>query len=127
MAAELGYRDLAYAYFVDAAVMDLGDIGGNVRDGLHIASLAGTWLALVYGFAGLRVRRGVLHFRPRLPEGWRRLRFTLAFRGRRLAVTLFAESIEYRLLEGESLVVHHVGESLLLQPGAAVERPCGEA
>jgi len=58
MASEIGYHATAYRYFADALVMDLGDIGGNVRDGLHIAALGGTWMAIVYGFAGLRDQGG---------------------------------------------------------------------
>jgi alpha,alpha-trehalose phosphorylase len=54
VAAEVGYCDKACRYFADACAMDLGDVGGNVRDGLHVAALGGTWMALVYGFAGLR-------------------------------------------------------------------------
>jgi trehalose/maltose hydrolase-like predicted phosphorylase len=69
MAVELGYYAQAYRYFADAVVMDLGDIGGNVRDGLHIASLGGTWMALVHGFAGLCDHGGRLRFHPWLPEG----------------------------------------------------------
>ena len=126
MAAELGYAERAYRYFADAAVMDLGDIGGNVRDGLHVASLAGTWIAVVHGFAGLRDRGGELRFRPRLPDGWTRLRFRLRAHGELLEVDLCPQSAGYRLLSGGSLQLWHEGRPLRLEGGAPIQVPIGE-
>jgi alpha,alpha-trehalose phosphorylase len=123
MAAEVGYREKAYRYFADALVMDLGDIGGNVRDGLHVAALGGTWMALIFGFAGLRDHGGTLRFRPQLPEGWTRLRFRLAFRGHRLEVELRPDRAEYRLLHGRQLQIEHEGEEVRLRRGELVSRP----
>ncbi|MEZ4331850.1 MAG: glycosyl hydrolase family 65 protein [Myxococcota bacterium] len=114
MAAELGYREQAYLYFTDALVMDLGDIGGNVRDGLHVAALGGTWMAVVHGFAGLRDRDGVLRFRPDLPDGWDRLRFRLAPKGGVLEVEMQPGQTIYRLLEGEALEIRHDDERVVL-------------
>jgi alpha,alpha-trehalose phosphorylase len=114
MAFELGYHEKAYSYFADAVAMDLGDIGGNVKDGLHIASLAGTWLALVHGFAGLRDRGGRLSFRPRLPDDWTRLRFRLRVRDELLELDVRPGSVTYRLLNGTELEIQHEHESLRL-------------
>ncbi len=123
MACELGYDERAYRYFADAAVMDLGDIGGNLRDGLHIASLAGTWMALVYGFAGLRDRDGRLRFRPALPAGWRSFRFRLRAHGEQLEVEVGTDRVRYRLLTGGRLEIEHDGEALELAAGRPAERP----
>ena len=123
VAAELGYRGKAWRYFADAAAMDLGDIGGNVREGLHVAALGGTWMALVHGFAGLRDRHGELRFRPYLPDGWTRMRFRLRVRGQRLEVEVRGDAVAYRLLEGDGLQIEHAGERLALAPGAPVRRP----
>lgn len=112
MASELGYHDKAYRYFADALIMDLGDIGGNVKDGLHVASLGGTWMALVFGFAGLRDSGGRLRFRPRLPDGWQGLRFRLRIRGHRLEVRLRPDEVEYRLVEGKHLLLEHEGQKI---------------
>src|ERR1700684_1200536 len=68
IAAEVGYLGLAYAYYREAARMDLDDLEHNVRDGLHIASLAGSWTAAVAGFGGMRDGGDQLSFKPRLPE-----------------------------------------------------------
>src|SRR5207248_799764 len=67
IAAEVGHLELAYDYFGEAALMDLRDLEHNTRDGLHIASLAGAWLAAVGGFGGMRDHGGSLSFAPRLP------------------------------------------------------------
>ena len=86
IAAEVGHLDLAFDYLGEAALMDLRDLEHNTRDGVHIASLAGAWIALVGGFGGLRHRDGTVSFAPRLPQALSRLAFTLLIRGRRLRV-----------------------------------------
>ena len=68
VAAEIGDVRAAEEYFIDAAAVDLADVANNVRDGVHVASAGGTWLAAVYGFAGLRDGGAELSFRPLLPE-----------------------------------------------------------
>jgi alpha,alpha-trehalose phosphorylase len=122
MAAETGHLDLAHDYLGEAALMDLGDLEHNTRDGLHIASLAGTWTALVAGLGGMRVQDGELGFTPRLPGGITRLIFRMRFRGRRLKVHVTAKEAVYELLGGEPLEISHNGASLLLGSGA-VTRP----
>ena len=112
MADETGQLDLAHDYLGEAALIDLDDREMNTGDGLHLASLAGAWTALVAGFGGLRARNGVLHFAPRLPGGITRLRFVLRYRGRRIAVVVTAGEASYQLLDGEPLVVVHHGEKL---------------
>lgn len=107
MSAELGYIDLAYRYFMKTARMDLDDINGNVRDGVHMAAMAGTWIALVCGFAGLRDHDGELSFNPRLPARWTRLSFRLTVRGSLLEIEIGKEAVRYTLLEGESLSFRH--------------------
>ena len=121
VAAELGYDDLAYRYMVSALLMDLADVGGNVKDGCHIASMGGTWMAIAYGLAGLRDRNGEISFNPRPITGLKRLRFQLAIRGQRLAVELNDE-IVYTLLEGGGLQIRHRGEVLDLSPGEPIRR-----
>ncbi|MEU3830921.1 family 65 glycosyl hydrolase [Streptomyces sp. SID486] len=112
IAALTGHLDLAYAYTSEAALMDLHDLEHNTRDGLHIASLAGTWMALVAGFGGMRREAGRLRFAPRLPERLRRLAFHVQFRGRRLRVDIGADKVTYALLDGEPLTLSHHGEPL---------------
>jgi alpha,alpha-trehalose phosphorylase len=114
MAAEVGYLDLAHDYLGEAALMDLRDLEHNTRDGLHIAALAGAWTALVVGFAGMRAVAGRLCFTPRLPDGITALRFRMRYRGRRIAVSITAGQVEYRLVRGEPLPLAHDGQEFEL-------------
>jgi alpha,alpha-trehalose phosphorylase len=114
VANEIGYRDRALDYYEFAAAMDLSDVGGNVRHGAHVASIGGTWMALVHGFAGLRDHGGAIAFSPRLPEGWSGLRFALRIRGARLRVEAGPDRTAYRLEEGEALEFRHEGEPVRL-------------
>ncbi|MEU2356245.1 glycosyl hydrolase family 65 protein [Streptomyces misionensis] len=129
LAAETGHLRLAYAYLHEAALMDLEDLEHNTRDGLHIASLAGTWIALVGGFGGLRWHLGkddrpdVLGFAPRLPEALSRVVFTVQLRGRRLKVDIGRTRVGYRLADGEPLTVLHHGEPVTVTAEASLERP----
>jgi alpha,alpha-trehalose phosphorylase len=115
LAAEVGHVQLARDYLAEAALMDLDDLEHNTKDGVHIASLAGAWLALVAGFGGMRHRAGQpLRFAPRLPPDSTRLAFRLFFRGRLLSLEVTDEHATYTLLEGEPLELGHHGESFTL-------------
>src|SRR5205085_6812047 len=103
VAADVGHLELAYDYFAEAALMDLHDLEHNTRDGVHIASLAGAWLAAVAGFGGMRDHDGNLSFAPRLPVRLERLSFRILFRGRRLGVVVTRSGATYALLEGPAL------------------------
>jgi alpha,alpha-trehalose phosphorylase len=109
VAAEVGFPDLAYSYFREAALMDLDDLEHNVRDGVHIASLAGAWAAAVAGFGGMRDEGDTLSFRPQLPEQITRLTFRLAYRGATIAVEVEPKQATYRLISGEAMRVGHYG------------------
>ncbi|MEV0182152.1 glycosyl hydrolase family 65 protein [Streptomyces sp. NPDC050625] len=123
IAAQAGHLRLAYDYAAEAALMDLEDLEHNTRDGLHIASLAGTWMVLVAGFGGLRRSGDGLRFAPRLPERFRRLAFGLQFLGRRLRVEIEADKAVYTLLDGDPLTIHHHGEPLTLDTDGPTVRP----
>jgi alpha,alpha-trehalose phosphorylase len=123
VAAEVGHLELAYDYFGEAALMDLADLQHNTRDGLHIASLAGTWLAAVAGFGGMRDHEGSLRFAPRLPEALDRLAFRLCFRGRRLLVDARSDHATYTLQHGAPLEISHHGVPVTLIVGEPVTCP----
>jgi alpha,alpha-trehalose phosphorylase len=95
--------------------MDLADVGGNVRDGCHIASMGGTWMMLTYGLGGMLDDDGTLSFRPRrAPEDNAVLRFPVTYRGQILEVEIGLEKVEYTLREGECLVLRHETEEIRL-------------
>lgn len=120
MAAEVGYHEMALDYFHDALYVDLGNLHGNTVDGMHIASCGGVWIALVYGFGGLRDHGASLSFDPRLPESWPGLSFHMTWRGTRLAVSLTQESITFSVVEGSSAPVTVRGTSYTVKAGSPV-------
>ncbi len=122
IATEVGQLDLAFDYLGEAALMDLLDLEHNTRDGVHIASLAGTWIALVSGFGGLRHRAKIVTFRPRLPEGIARLAFNIEVRGRRLQVEVTRSTARYLLAKGDPLEIVHYDKSLKLTAGQQQQR-----
>jgi alpha,alpha-trehalose phosphorylase len=117
VAAEVGHLELAYEYFREAALMDLDDLEHNTRDGVHIASLAGTWIAAVAGFGGMRDHDGELSFKPRLPSALSRLAFRLMFRGRKILVEVDTGHATYTLVDGAALEITHHGRRAELAPG----------
>ena len=115
IAAQIGDMDKAIRYGMAALLMDLADVGGNVKDGCHIASMGGTWMMLTYGFGGMRDDDGTLSFWPRrAPEDNAILRFPLTYRGQMLEVEIGLETVQYSLREGERLVIHHEKEEIQL-------------
>ncbi len=114
LAAELGYEDIAADYAAYAVLMDFADVGGNVKDGCHMASMGGSWMVFVYGFAGMRDHGGRWSFNPRLPKVLTRLRFPLTIGSCVLQVDIKRESATYTLQKGEALELWHEDEKLRL-------------
>jgi trehalose/maltose hydrolase-like predicted phosphorylase len=125
MCAEVGHLELAHDYLYEAALIDLRDLHHNTRDGMHMASLAGTWIALVAGFGGLRDDAGELALDPQLPEGISCLRFRLRWKGFRLTVDVNHDEVSYVLRDGpeHELSIRHAGENLDLHTDAPTAVP----
>jgi alpha,alpha-trehalose phosphorylase len=125
VAAEVGYHDKAYAYFMETARLDLDNTHGNTEYGVHTAAMAGTWLGVAYGFAGMRLDGAGLRFAPVLPEKWRGYRFKAHVHGALLEVEVDAGgAVAYRLLQGAQLTLSHRGRTLTLtaqQPEVRME------
>jgi alpha,alpha-trehalose phosphorylase len=115
IAAQIGDMEKAIRYGMAALLMDLADVGGNVKDGCHIASMGGTWMMLTYGLGGMRDNDGTLSFWPRrAPEDNAILRFPVTYRGQMLEVEIGQEKVEYALREGEYLLIRHETEEIQL-------------
>jgi alpha,alpha-trehalose phosphorylase len=115
IAAQAGDTEKAIRYGMAALLMDLADVGGNVKDGCHIASMGGTWMMLAYGLGGMRDDDGMLSFWPRrAPEDNAMLRFPVTYRGQMLDVEIGLGKVEYTLREGDSLVIRHETEEIQL-------------
>ncbi|MCR5252249.1 MAG: beta-phosphoglucomutase [Treponema sp.] len=136
MAAETGDTEKAFDYYNKTVRMDIDDVNGNSRDGIHTACMAGSWMSTVYGFAGFRDYGGVFTFDPKLPESWKGLGFSLAIKGHILDVKISHEEVTYSLRSaadgGKSdktledghrrgkLVIYHRNEKLELGQGDCV-------
>ena len=125
MCAEVGHLELAHDYAWEAALVDLRDLHANTRDGLHMASLAGAWSAIVEGFGGLRERGSVLALAPRLPDGITGLRFRLRHSGLRLLVEADHATVRVSLRDGTDarLPILLYDEAVEVTAGSVVERP----
>jgi alpha,alpha-trehalose phosphorylase len=119
-AVDAGKYRSAEEYLVDAAAVDIADTAGNLRDGVHVASAGGTWMAVVYGFAGYRWRGGIPEFSPTLPTRARRLSFPLRIRGSLLAVDIAEERVTYRVRRGRSVTARHYGQEFVVSVGSPV-------
>ena len=117
LAAEVGHLGLAYDYLVEAAFTDLHDLHENVNNGLHMASLAGAWMALVAGFGGMRDHGGELTFAPRLPAALTRFSFRMAFQGTRISIDVCETEATYRIVDGTELKTRHHGEPITITAG----------
>jgi alpha,alpha-trehalose phosphorylase len=115
IAAQVSDVDKAVRYGMAALLMDLADIGGNVKDGCHIASMGGTWMMLTYGLGGMRDHDGTLSFWPRhAPQDNAILRFPVTYRGQLLEIEIGLDKVQYALRDGERLVIRHETEELEL-------------
>ena len=112
MAFEMGYLEKAWQYFYRGMFMDLNDLGGNVKDGCHMAAMGGSWMLMIYGIAGMRDDNGTLSFNPRLPQEMKNLRFSLKVGDRVLRVHMEENSASYLLEQGSELVIYHQGEEV---------------
>ncbi len=116
LAARLGRMNDAYGHYLRTSRLDLDDYNKEVHEGLHITSMAGTWLSVVEGFGGFLVNGGKPHFSGQLPVAWTGLTFKVNFRSRLLEVAISNEGTNVKLCTGEPLEVVINGKDTLLRP-----------
>lgn len=114
VACDIGYLDEAYTYFSQSARMDLDDYHNNFYAGIHAANMAGTWQAIVNGFAGMRCQCGELKFKPRIPKEWEEYSFRIKYRESLLEVKVSKEGAEFTLIEGNDISFAVAGEKIQL-------------
>lgn len=115
MASKIGEIEKAYDYFNKTARLDLDNTHGNTKDGLHMASMGGTWMAIVYGFAGLRIKESGLSFAPKLPKALESITFNIVYRQNILRVTMGHDKTIYHLKEGSTIAFKHNGTEITLE------------
>ena len=117
ISAELNNIKKSYEYFMKTSRIDLDNNYGNTDDGLHLAAIGGTWLSLVYGFAGMRDYNGVISFKPQLPDKWQRLKFNLLINRNLINIDIYKDKIIYTLLEGSEIDIFHENQKINLKKG----------
>jgi len=114
LASRIGKPEKAYEMYLRTSRLDLDDYNHEVDEGLHITSMGGTWMSVVYGFGGMKVSSDMLEFNPRLPEQWERLSFKILYRGRTLNVRIEQGSINIENLDGEEIEVSVAGKKEMI-------------
>jgi maltose phosphorylase len=122
LAARLGYEEKAYEMYLRTARLDLDDYNNDTEDGCHITSMAGTWLSVIKGFAGMQIREGELHFNPFIPRQWQSYTFRVEYRQRVLKINVTKHKAEALLVSGEPLVIHLKGKAHTLHENQVVEQ-----
>jgi maltose phosphorylase len=117
LAAKLGRVGQAYQFYLRTARLDLDNYNNDTDDGLHITSMAGTWMSVVKGFGGLRVRNDKLHLSPVLPKEWKSLGFRILYRGIDLHVKIDGHQINIHCKGEQPLEVMVHGELRTIKPG----------
>jgi len=114
LACRLGRIEKAYELYLRTARLDLDDYNNDTDDGLHITSMAGTWMSIVKGFGGMRVKNDRLHFNPVVPEKWQAYSFLIRFRSRVIRVKVAKEAIEFENLSDQELIISVYNEDVHL-------------
>jgi len=115
-AAKLDRMEQAYKFYLRTSRLDLDDYNKEVEEGLHITSMAGTWMSVVEGFGGLRILEDKLSFTPRIPKGWKSYSFKINFRNRILKVIVTKEETRFKLEGSEQMSIRLNGQRLELRP-----------
>ena len=119
-AAALGRMEQAYTFYLRTSRLDLDDYNKEVEEGLHITSMAGTWMSIVEGFGGMRVKNETLHFEPRIPAEWNGYSFKVNFRNQILKISVHQNETKF-VLEGEKPITVYVnGKEVSVEPNSLV-------
>ncbi|SEB48901.1 maltose phosphorylase [Tenacibaculum sp. MAR_2009_124] len=115
-AAKLNRMEQAYEFYLRTSRLDLDDYNKEVEEGLHITSMAGTWMSIVEGFGGMRIKNDKLNFSPKIPKEWEAYSFKVNFRNQIVKVSIGQDKTTFELNNGEELNIIVNGEEVLLSP-----------
>ena len=119
-AATLGRMDQAYTFYLRTSRLDLDDYNKEVEEGLHITSMAGTWMSIVEGFGGMRVKNDKLHFEPKIPKEWEGYSFKINFRNQILKIAVSQNETSFSLEGNNEISVFINGKEVLVAPNSLV-------
>ena len=114
-AALLDKMDMAYTFYLRTSRLDLDDYNKEVEEGCHITSMAGTWMSIVEGFGGMRVKNDALHFSPKIPKEWDGYSFKINFRNQILKVIVNHNETQITLEGSQDLIVYVNDQSVLVR------------
>jgi alpha,alpha-trehalose phosphorylase len=126
MASKLGLEEKAYEYFGDSAKLDLFNTHKNTKDGIHTANMGGTFMAIVYGFAGLRIKESGIYFNPATPKQWESYKFQITYEDSQIMVEINPKESLFTLVSGTPKSIHVYGVCYELADKITVERKVGE-
>ena len=119
-AAKLDKIDMAYTFYLRTSRLDLDDYNKEVEEGCHITSMAGTWMSIVEGFGGMRVKNNTLHFSPKIPKEWEGYSFKINFRNQILKVSVDHSKTNFSLEGDKEITVSVNGTEILVEPNSLV-------
>lgn len=122
LASKLGYEEKAYEMYLRTSRLDLDDYNNDTEDGCHITSMAGTWLSVIKGFGGMRIKDDTLHFTPFIPKKWKSYSFRIEFRGRVIKVKVSGQRVETTLVSGDPFDIKINNESVSLSHNKTFEK-----
>lgn len=122
LASKLGYEEKAYEMYLRTSRLDLDDYNNDTEDGCHITSMAGTWLSVIKGFGGMRIKNDALHFTPFIPKKWKSYSFRIEFRGRVIKVRVSNQRVETTLVSGDPFEIMINNESVSLSHNKTFEK-----
>ncbi|MCD7900375.1 MAG: family 65 glycosyl hydrolase domain-containing protein [Bacteroides sp.] len=115
LASRIGEIDKAYELFLHATRLDLDNYNNEINEGLHVTSMAGSWLAIVRGFAGMQLENGTLNLSPVIPNQWQRYIFNFHFRERLLQVEVTKNGTNIQLIKGERITLKVNGKEMTIE------------
>tara|TARA_R110002050_G_scaffold221441_1_gene357241 strand:- start:6058 stop:8364 length:2307 start_codon:yes stop_codon:yes gene_type:complete len=121
LAAKLGKLEQAYQFYLRTARLDLDDYNDEVHEGLHITSMAGTWMSVVEGFGGMRIKNGTLQFTPQLPKQWDGYEFQIRFRDHILHLSVSKNKIELENIEGNAITIQVNNQAYVIEKNRKIE------
>ncbi|MEI7508986.1 MAG: glycoside hydrolase family 65 protein [Flavobacterium sp.] len=119
-AATLDRMEQAYTFYLRTSRLDLDDYNKEVEEGCHITSMAGTWMSIVEGFGGMRVKNNTLHFEPKIPKEWDGYSFKINFRNQILKISVHKNETTFTLEGSKEISVFVNGKEVLVEPNSLV-------
>ncbi|WP_420320521.1 glycoside hydrolase family 65 protein [Flagellimonas sp.] len=120
-AAKLGRMEQAYTFYLRTSRLDLDDYNKEVEEGLHITSMAGTWMSIVEGFGGVRIKNDQLCFTPQIPKQWELYSFKINFRNQIVTITVSDKEVNFEISGDKELTIQVNNKAVTLIPGKTIQ------